>query len=157
MKRNYLWGCGWLDVWLWWSTWGLDMTKVMSLIVLTSAEVNCVSTCEGSTIMAPVSSQFCLQALYLFVSWQSGAGGPRLDHVLHAAVCHMPSLSWRRFISMHFIFPVVLLFPRFLGPNTHTHTYTHTHTHTHTHIQLPLQSVLYELWTTKRVAPAPVR
>lgn len=48
------------------------------------------------------------------------AGGPRFYHVLHTALCHMPSLSsWKLFYF--YLFYVVLLFSQFLGQCAHTH------------------------------------
>lgn len=56
-----------------------------------------VCPCERCTNMSPVSSHILFASFLrsLSVCWQSRAGGPRLDHVCHAALCHMPSLSRR--------------------------------------------------------------
>lgn len=68
----------------------------------------CVCPCERCTSVAPVSSQFCLPAfLDLPACWQWRAGGPRLHHVLHAALCHMPSLSRR---SRFYLFCILFSF-----------------------------------------------
>lgn len=69
------------------------------------------------------------------------AGGPRFYHVLHTALCHMPSLSsWKLFYF--YLFYVVLLFSQFLGQCAHT--------------SASAECVFYELCATKRMVAAPV-
>lgn len=106
----------------------------------------CVCACDRCTDMAPVPSQFCLQALYLFVSWQRG--GMRSTPPSHPP---RSPLSHALIVMLYFYlfyFSLWFFYSQDFFRSEHTHICAPAAT---------AKCVFYELWTTKRAVAASVR